>query len=420
MSRTSSIVALAILVAGIVALTLLGLNGLQIGRYDVLPFSEAINQGLDLRGGVFAVYQAQDTSVADFSNKMDIAMNIMRTRLDSNNFTEATISNQGFNGEKIRVEIPGVSSPDEVFKLIGQPAQLEFLDPDGKIIMTGQNIKAASQGTVNGAAVVNFSLDGEGAKAFAEATARLVGQPIRILLDGKQISEPNVENPITGGEGYIEGNFTAASAQQLATQLQSGAIPIKLTQTEARSISATLGADALKTSVIAGAIALLIVMLFMMSFYRLPGFLAAIALAVFTLLNLYILAITGLQVTLPGVAGIILSIGMAVDANVLIFERIKDELRLGKTLRSAVDGGFRKAFITILDSNVTTVLAGLVLLLFGTGPVKGFAYTLILGVLVSMFTAITFTRFLMNIMIKLNITASWLYFPRLKKVEAVK
>ena len=414
MSRTASIVTLVLIIVGIAAFSLLGIYGLPLGRFDFLPFSQSISQGLDLRGGVYAVYEAKGASAEDLSR----AMEIMRNRLDKENYLEATLSRQ--DPDRIRVEIPDVSDPDAVFKLIGQPAKLEFVDPDGKPIMTGEEIIRAVQGTEGGQVVVHFQLNDKGTIAFSEATSRLVGQPIKILLDGQQISAPTVNTAITGGTGYIEGGFTVGEAQRLALQLESGAIPVEIKQLEARTISATLGVDALRTSVIAGGIGLLIVILFMMAFYRLPGFLASISLALFALLNLYILAITGIQVTLPGVAGVILSIGMAVDANVLIFERIKDELALGKTLRSAVDGGFKKAFVTILDSNVTTVLSGIVLYFLGTGPIKGFAITMILGVLVSMFTAITFTRLLMKLMIRLNITAPWLYSSRWKKVEAAK
>ncbi len=419
MSRRASIIALVVVILVTAAFTYLGINGMPLGRYDFLPFSKSIVQGLDLRGGVYAVYSPKEDVVDNLTDKIDGAMLIIRNRLDQKNLTEATISKQGAKNDQIRVEIPGVSDPDEVFKLIGTPAKLQFLEPDGTEIMTGQNVTNAAQGLMQGQVVVNFELDSVGTKKFAEATTRLVGQPIRILLDGKEISAPRVNTAITGGSGYIEGSFTTGEAQQLAMQLKSGALPLELKQIEARTISATLGVDALHSSVIGGGIALLLVVLFMMAFYRLPGFLASVALSIFALLNLYILALTGIQLTLPGVAGLILSIGMAVDANVLIFERTKEELRAGRTLRSAVDAGFKRAFITILDSNVTTVLAGVVMLIFGTGPVKGFAYTLILGVLVSMFTAITLTRFLMNIFIKLNITAPWLYF-RVKKTEAVK
>jgi preprotein translocase subunit SecD len=420
MNRRTSIIALVVLVLGIVVFTYIGVNGFAVGRYDVLPFSKSITQGLDLKGGVYAVYEAQDTTQSDLPTKIKDAMEIMRNRLDAKGYTEATLSTQGVNNTRIRVEIPGVSNPDEIFSLIGEPAKLEFVDPDGLVVMSGERIVKAQAVLQSGAYVVDFTLDAQGTTQFANATIRLVGKALSIKLDGNVISSPTVNTAITGGSGYIEGNFTQPEAEKLALQLQSGALPLTLTQLEARTISATLGVDALRTSVEAGAFGLLAVVIFMMAFYRLPGFLADISLIIYTLIVLYILVFTGIQLTLPGIAGIIISMGMAVDANVIIFERIKDEMVAGKTLRSAVDAGFKKAFNAIIDSNVTTVLAGIVLALLGTGSIKGFAYTLIIGVVVSMFTAITLTRFLMNVMIKLNVTIPWLYSYRWKKEEVVK
>lgn len=422
MNRRASIIVLAILIIVTAGFTYLGLKGMPLGRYDFLPFSKSISQGLDLKGGVFAVYAATDESQADLTNKINLAMSIMRNRLDSKGYTEATLSIQkGLNGKpRIRVEVPDVSDPNAVYDLIGTPAHLQFKDPDGKVVMEGLHVKTAKAAMQSGQWVVDFTLDPTGASQFAEATSRLVNQPLYIYLDNQEIEHPNVNQPITGGSGYIEGSFTQGSAEQLATQLQSGALPLSLMRLEAQSISASLGVDALRTSIEAGAIGLIAVIIFMIAFYRLPGFLSCISLIVHTLLLLYALALFGIQLTLPGVAGIILGIGMSVDANVIIFARIRDELVTGKTLRSSVDAGFRKAFITIFDSNMTNIIAGCVLWALGTGPIKGFAYTMLLGVILSMFTAITLTRFLMNVMIKLNITAHWLYSHRWQKEEVAK
>jgi protein-export SecD/SecF family membrane protein len=415
MSKTASIVVLVLIVALIVGFAYLGISGVPLGRYDFLPLSQSISQGLDLKGGVYAVYKSPGASQDDLQR----AIIVMRNRLDNNGYTEATITTQA--GDEIRVEIPGVSDPNAVFDLIGTPAVLQFKDPNGKIIMTGDKITKASEGLNNGEVVVDFTLNAEGSKEFADATTKLVGQPISIYLDGNEISSPNVNTPITGGSGYIEGSFTVEEAQKLASELQSGAIPIKLNQTEAQSISATLGVDALKTSIEAGLIGMIVVILFMLVNYRLPGALAGLALLIYVLIVLYTLAIAGIQLTLPGIAGIILGIGVAVDANVIIFERIKEEMMTGKTLRSAVDGGFKKALVTILDANLTALMAAIVLVFMGTGPIKGFAYCMILGIVASMFTAVVITKFLMNIMIKLNITTPWLYSGKWhKQAEAVK
>ena len=422
MKRSTSIIWLAVMVAGIILFSLLGVYGLPVGRFDVLPLSRSISQGLDLRGGVYAVYEAKDPNQKDLSSKMDGAILIMRNRLDSNGFTEATITRQGngLSSNRIRVEIPGVSDPDQVFTLIGKPAKLEFFGPDGVLVMTGNRVVKAFAGSQQGNVVVNFELNAQGTKEFSDATAKFINQRISIKLDDVEISAPNVNSVISGGSGYIEGSFTQAEAQQLAVQLQSGALPVQLNQLEARTISATLGVDALKTSAEAGLIGMCVVILFMLVNYRLPGALASVALLIYVLLVLYTLAVTGIQLTLPGVAGIILGIGVAVDANVIIFERIKEEMMQGKTLRSAVDAGFKKAFVTIFDANLTAFLAAIVLMVLGTGPIKGFAYAMMLSIVASMFTAVVVTRFIMNIMIRLNITNPKLYSNKWHKEEVAK
>ena len=240
-----------------------------------------------------------------------------------------------------------------------------------------------------------------------------IGRRWRVELDGEVISAPKVNQAITGGQGYIEGNFTAESAQQLAMLIQSGALPLDIEQIEVRTISATLGEDALSTSMTAAVIGVLLVIVFMLVIYRLPGVMASLALLIYILIDLFLLAvIPGVQLTLPGIAGIVLSIGMAVDANVIIFERMKEEMRAGKTVRASVESGFKRAFSAILDSNITTIIAGLVLMIFGAGTIKGFAITLTIGVVCSMFTAVVVTRFLLRQMVGLNFTNHRLYGVR--------
>lgn len=335
-------------------------------------------------------------------------MAVLRNRLTGQGFTEATVTQQGTN--RIRVEIPDVDDPNEILTIIGQPAKLEFKTEDGTVIMDGGSVKSAEMGYYEGKPVVQFELNSAGTDAFAKATAENIGKPISIELDGEVISAPTVNTAITGGQGYIEGNFTAESAQNLAMLIQSGALPLDIEQLEVRTISATLGEDALSTSVTAAIIGVALVMLFMMIVYRLPGVVATLALLIYMLLDLFLLAvIPGVQLTLPGIAGIVLSIGMAVDANVIIFERVKEELRAGKTVRASVESGFKRAFTAILDSNVTTIIAGVVLMLFGAGSIKGFAITLTIGVVASMFTAVVITRFLLKQMVGLNLTKHSLY-----------
>ncbi|MGI5878059.1 MAG: protein translocase subunit SecD [Christensenellales bacterium] len=405
MSKRGSILSLIIVVLIVAVFGVLAVRGMAIGRYDILPLSRAIRQGLDLRGGVYTVYEAKDENVEGFNDKMSTAIGIIRNRLDKKGYTEATISRQG--ATRIRVEIPDISDPKAVLSIIGEPALLQFVEPDGTVIMEGSAIVSARASRLPGEGnevIVAFELNEAGTKAFAEATARLIGQRITILLDGKEISSPTVEDVIPTGSGYIRGMESVEAAQTLAIQIESGALPLEFTQLEVRTISATLGENALRQALLAGAIGIAALFVYMIIYYRLPGLIADIALIIYIEIVLYALAILpSVQLTLPGVAGIILSVGMAVDANVIIFERIREEMRAGKTLRSAVESGFKKAFRTILDSNVTTAIAAFVLMYFGTGSIKGFAVTLALGITVSMFTAITVTRLLIRIMINLRI-----------------
>lgn len=400
------------------------LNGCQVGIYDVVPL-KGIQQGLDITGGVYIVYQAKDTSVEDFDAKMDGAMLVFRNRLDSKGFTEATITKQG--DDRIRVEIPindssEVTDPTEITKFIGSPAKLEFVGPDNVTIMEGRDIQSAravQQSQKGGDYAVFFKLTDEGAAKFAEATAKFLQQTISIKLDGEVISAPKVESIISGGEGTISGNFTLDSAQNLALQIESGALPLDMEEIEVRSISATLGVDALKNSIFAGAIGLAILFLFMLIYYKLPGLVACMALVVYTCFVLLMIAtVPGVQLTLPGIAGIVLGIGMAVDANVIIFERFKEEFRTGKTVRTSFKAGTQKAFITILDSNVTTLICAIVLAVFGTGPIKSFAFTLIISIVVSMLSALVIAKGIMNLFINLNIQNPNVFMWKAKELRA--
>ncbi|MDP2892070.1 MAG: protein translocase subunit SecD, partial [Bacillota bacterium] len=332
------------------------------------------------------------------------AMLVIRNRLDSEGFTEATVTRQG--NDQIRVEIPGIENPSEVSKYLVKPAKLEIKDPTGAIVIEGKDIAEAhpSKNDTN-QIVVAFKLNDSGTKAFADATTKYIGQQLSIYLDGAEISAPTVKSEILSGEGVIEGDYTYETAKQFSLQLMSGSLPVELEEIELRSISATLGYDALNTSLMAGAIGVACVLIFMLAFYKLPGLVAVVALIVYMTLMIFCLAtIPGVQLTLPGVAGIIMSIGVAVDANVIVFERFKEEYRSGKSLRVSVDTGFKRAFRAILDSNVTTLIATLALYLFGTGPIKGFALTLMIGIGASMITAIVVSRGLLRMVINLNIT----------------
>lgn len=411
------------------------LTGFSVGVRRVDPIHEQVNLGLDLTGGVYAVYQAEqgDLDAGVFKAKIEATMDALRHRLDKKGFTEASVVAQG--SDRIRVEVPindttEMQDPSKILAFIGEPAVLEFLDASGETAITGDMVKKSGVSTIQndfGATeyVVALEFNAEGAKKFEELTTvayenRASGATIPITLDGKVISDPTVKNgPISGGSAIIQGNMTAEEASDLAIQIESGALPIELKETEVRSINASLGDDALSKSIFAGFIGLCILFLFMIVYYRLPGLMACIALSFYLFIVVFMLAaIPAIQLTLPGIAGIILGIGMAVDSNVIIFERFKEELAVGKTLRSSLNSGFSKALRTIIDSNVTTFIAAIVIAIFGVGSVKGFGYTLMISIVVSMFTALVITRLLLKFIIYLNIKNRKLYTIRKPLQEA--
>ncbi len=408
--RTRAILSLIVILVVVAVVGCVALFGIGKGTsiHYLKPWGEAISLGLDLRGGVYTVYQAKDSTVDDFEAKMDSTVSILTSRLTRQGFTEATVTRQG--SDRVRVEIPNVSDPNEILRIIGTPAQLNFIDEAGNVLMEGSMVKnAARSQDENGQPCIAFELNDEGAKIFAEATAANLGKTISITLDGETISTARVNSVIAGGKGEITGNFTAESAENLATLILSGALPLELEQLEVSAISATLGVEALDKALLAGIIGVVLVMLFMLVRYRLCGVVADIALTIYIMIVVLLLALTGAQLTLPGVAGIILGIGMAVDANVVIFERIREEVAVGRPLSSAIRKGFSNALSAIVDANVTTIIAALVLYMFGTGTIRGFALTLGISVATSMFTAVFVTHKLLDIFADLGIKNQKLY-----------
>ena len=405
-----SLIKLGIVALLIVVVAFLALHGLQIGKYILKPVGSAISLGLDLKGGVSTEYIATDTSMDNYEGLLEGTVGALRTRLTNAGFTEATVATQG--RDRILVEIPDVDDPEEVARIIGTPAHLEFREPDGTVVLEGKDIRQAQvQWTDETQTLcgVGFQLTAEGSRAFAEATGRLVGQSISIYLDDELISAPTVQTQITGGRGIITDSKAETTeesynwANALTIQIQSGALPMDITEVETRAISATLGVEAIKGALIAGVIGLILILIFMLVMYRLPGVAADMALLIYVLIVFYALAISGAQLTLQGIAGILLGIGMAVDANVVIFERFREELREGRTPLNAVKYGFRNAGRAVADSNITTLIAAIVLMIFGTGTIKGFALTLTISVVVSLFTAVVITRSLLILICKLGI-----------------
>ena len=408
--RARALVSLVAIIVVVAVCAYLGLCGFGKGTMInyLKPWGDAISLGLDLRGGVYTVYQAENNGDPDFDTKMESTVSILTSRLTRQGFTEATVTRQG--SDRIRVEIPNVSDPNQILTIIGTPAQLYFVDESGNNLMEGAMVKNAQAAQdQDGKPCIAFELTDEGAKIFAEATAANIGKTISITLDGETISRATVNTVIAGGKGEITGNFTADEAKNLATLILSGALPLNLTQLEVSAISATLGVEALDRAIQAGIIGVALVMLFMLFRYRLCGLVADIALTIYIMIVVLLLALTGAQLTLPGVAGIILGIGMAVDANVVIFERIREEVKNGRPIGSAVRKGFSNALSAIIDSNVTTIIAAVVLYAFGTGSVRGFALTLGIGVATSLVTAVFVTHKLLDIFADLGIKNQKLY-----------
>lgn len=360
------------------------------------PITENINLGLDLRGGLRVVLEAQETEGQKITpDTIQKAVGILRNRVDSLGVKETTLYPQG--DKRVVIEIAGEEDPEAAVDILKNTAQLEFWDEQGNVLLTGKYLKDAqarmqSDGQT---AEVMLEFDKKGAELFAEATTANVGKPLVIVLDQKVISAPIVEEPILNGQARITGDFTAKDAQDLAVLLRSGALPVSFEVMEKRSVGPTLGADSLNKSIRAAITGLLAVLIFMLGYYRLPGLVADLSLLLYGVIVLGVMILIDAVLTLPGIAGFALSIGMAVDANIIIYERIKEELRLGKTLRAAIEGGFKRAFWTIFDANLTTLIAAVVLMYFGTGPIKGFAVTLSIGIIASLAVALTFTRYLL-------------------------
>ncbi len=399
-----------------------------------------IRLGLDLKGGVSVTYQAYKTDskgnrTGEQPEEKDMADTIykMQKRVETLESTEAAVYKEG--DDRVTIDIPGVSNSKQILEELGKAGALYFIlfddlkTEDGgtpkegdkvvydksKVLMTGDMVGDASSGTNQSEGTgrtergVSVKFEGKGVKKFAEITGDNVGKQLAIVYDEKLVSAPNLKEEISGGDCWISGNFTAESAEQLASTLRIGALPLELENIHDNVVGATLGSQALKSSLFAGVIGLLLVIIFMIVMYRIPGVAASIALVFYV--GAMLLALNGLNVTLtlPGIAGIILSIGMAVDANCIIFTRIREELATGKTVSSAIENGFSKAMSAIIDGNVTTLIAAIVLYLKGSGTVKGFAMTLGIGIVLSMFTALFITKLLMKAFCALGMNGTKLY-----------
>lgn len=404
MSKTKSIViltVLAILIAFFGAASFVSFE-IPNSTNDYKSIFGTIGKGIDLEGGYYAVLTPKSGETAS-SEDIDAVIETLRSRLDENGYTEATITRQD-NG--LRVEIPAIDNPDDVMELIGDQGELQFRDSKGNVKVRGEHVKDARSGyDENGDPTVYLEFTSEGATLFASATKAIaakedgVENKLSIYLGDRLISSPTVSAEIPNGQATITGIGSIDTAKTIASVIKSGSLKIDFQISESRQISATLGDNVLNGAMLAAGIGLIAIFILMIIFYGGMGIAASLALMIYVILYVAILAIfPGVQLTFPGIAGIILSIGMAVDANVVIFERIKDEYRNGKRVKAAVDSGFKRAVITVLDSNVTIIIASVVLWIFCSGSIKGFAITLGIGVLVSLFTAIFVTRGLMAVL----------------------
>lgn len=398
-----SLLLVTVLTGLLVFTTVVGFGSGHIGA------AKNIKLGLDLAGGVSITYQAKGEKPTE--KEMSDTVYKLQKRVEQYS-TEAGVYQEG--DDRISIEIPGVTDANKVLEELGKPGSLEFQDSEGKVVLDGTDVKSATaqiqeDNSGNKKNMVSLEMTKEGKKKFADATQQNLGKPIAIVYDGQIISSPTVNSAITNGQAVIEGDFTYEEAEELASTIRIGGLQVELEEINSSVVGAQLGEEAISTSLMAGAIGLAIIFVFMCVVYLLPGFASSIALCIYTGIILVLLNAFDITLTLPGIAGIILGIGMAVDANVIIFARVKEELAAGRNVKTALKKGFQKALSAILDGNITTLIAALVLGLKGTGTVKGFAQTLALGIVVSMFTALVVTRVIIFAFYAIGLRSEKLY-----------
>lgn len=411
---------------GIISLILMAVVIIFLGFTTAVGFGKTgtgamrnIKLGLDLAGGVSITYQVEDENPT--AEQMSDTIYKLQLRVEQYS-TEASVYQEG--DDRISIEIPGVTDANQILDELGKPGSLEFQTSDGESVITGADVQTASvqsgqDDMGNAEYSVELVLNDEGTQKFADATEANIGQPISIIYDGETISSPTVQSAITGGTAYITGNFTYEEADNLASTIRIGGLQLELRELRSNVVGAQLGEEAISTSLMAGAIGFGLVFIFMICVYYLPGLAAGIALVIYTELVLVILNAFNVTLTLPGIAGIVLSIGMAVDANVIIFARVREEMARGKSIKNALKAGFQKAMSAIIDGNVTTLIAAAVLWFMGSGTVKGFAQTLAIGIVVSMFTALVITRIIVFAFYAVGLRGERLYYHPKKERQPI-
>ena len=378
----------------IVAFAYAGGRGVEVAGWEFKSFNKAITKGLDLQGGVSVLMEIQDENVT--KDDLEKTRQLIDLRVNKLGVAETSVTVEG--DRRIRVEIPGEYDSKDLVDSLSKTGNLTFKDADGNEVLNGTDVAEASVviNSSSNAPVVSLKLTDEGAKKFAEATEANLYKTISIYMDDEEISSPTVNAVITDGNAIIEGSGSLDEAKNLAGLINAGALPVTVKAIQIENVGAQLGAEALPNAVKAGLIGIAIIFVFMILYYRIPGVIASIALTLYVCLVLLVFVEADVALTLPGIAAFLLTVGMAVDANVLIFERVREELKNGMSVKAAVDKGFNNALSSIIDSNVTTIIAALVLYFIGTGSVKGFAVTLMIGIAVSMFTAVVVTKTLMK------------------------
>ncbi len=399
-----------------VILSILILFGWYVTLAGIGPFAPIKDQmkfGLDLSGGVYVVMEAQTKETGDELKKlMTQTQAVIEKRVNQLGLSEPVVTIEGQN--RIRVELPGAENATDAIKAIGKTAQLQFVKADNSVVLDGSQVKDAGieQDKENGGFAIGLKFNNQGAEAFKQATSDIVSGTVKsayeqypdntimIILDGQVISAPLVHDVIPNGQAIITGGtggFSEDEATNLSALIRGGALPVELKEVQTSVIGPTIGLDALNMSVVAGIIGIALIFILMLVMYRVMGVAANMALLLYILIVFWTLVVMGWVLTLPGIAGIILSIGMAVDANVIIFARVKEEILNGKTIRVAVASGYKRALSTIIDSQLTTIIAGVVLYQLGSGPVKGFAMTLMIGIIASIFTAVVVTQLYLDL-----------------------
>ena len=416
-SKSKSSILFVLCVVVIMSLAFIGFNGLEIAGWEVKSFNNAITKGLDLQGGVSVLMEIQEDNVS--SDVRQRTKQLLELRVNKIGVAETVVTEEG--DKRIRIDIPGAYDSNEIVEDLSKTGNLEFRDSDGNVLLTGKDVKEATAVLDSTSSpVVSLEFNDDGKEKFAEVTANNIGNAISIYMDDELVSSPVVQSAITDGKAVINGMSSMDEATNLAGIISSGALPVEIKAVSVTNVGAQLGSEALPNAIKAGVIGVGIIFLFMIIYYRIPGLFASIALTLYITLVLLLFTEMKVALTLPGIAALLLTIGMAVDANILIFERIKEELSRGISVKSAVKAGFENAMSSIVDSNSTTFIAALILYFIGSGSVKGFAVTLMIGIVLSLFTALIITKLLMNLAVDMGLLKKIWQFGTKKERKAFK